>query len=78
MTSVNDNKKAILLNYGMMLNGIESDIREKANFVHRFFVESPELKTDPDLLDIGRAFTDLLTALKRMDKVVSNSFESLE
>lgn len=69
MSTLSD-KKAVVLNYGLMLISLQSDIQEKADFMVRFFRSSPELTNDPDLLRIGQAFGAFLQAFKNLDSVV--------
>ena len=62
-------KKAILLNYGMMLDDIGKDMKEHTDFMHHFFTE--ELNHDPDLLAIAFEFQAFCESLKRLDTAIT-------
>lgn len=64
-----DNKHAIILNYSMMSGEIYDTMKEKADFMRRFWDE--EVRLDPDIQDIGAEFQNLCIALKRFDKMVN-------
>ena len=66
------NKESVLLNYGLMLQSVVSEIKSSTNFMSRFFLMSPELNTDPDLVLVGRKFKALLESIKELDNTLDN------
>lgn len=65
-----DKKKAVLINYGLMLSDVYAEIQDKANFISRFFQQEPELAKDPDLITVGRYFGELCKALQEMNNAL--------
>lgn len=63
-------KRAILLNYGMMMSDLGLDLKEKTDFMSHFFHHNPNMNTDGDLMDIAMQFEKFLTEFKRLDKII--------
>ncbi len=71
-------KKAIIMNYGLMVNDAYNTLREHSNHIATLFNGDKSLYNDKDLQMLGDSFSKFCTSLKEFDSTISYMFDSTE